>query len=163
MRAKARQEEGLVLTRVFDAPRARVFKAWTDPKRLMNWWAPQGCTTPVCTVDLRPGGAFHFCMRMPDGKDVWGLGVYREIVEPERIVYTDSFADEKGNPVPPAHYGLSPEHPAEALITVTFEERDGRTKLTLRHSIPAAVKERKATEQGWREMLDRLADHLAKA
>lgn len=152
----------IVLTRVFDAPRNRVFKAWTEPEHLMRWWAPEGCTTPSCKVDLRPGGRFHYCMRTPDGKDIWGIGIYREIVEPERIVYMDSFADAKGSPVPPTHYGMSADHPAETLVTATFAELGAKTKVTLRHSFPEAVKERKETEQGWSQMLDRLAEHLAK-
>jgi uncharacterized protein YndB with AHSA1/START domain len=151
----------IVVTRVFDAPRSLVFKAWTDPKHLVQWWAPKGWTTPFCKVDPRKGGRFHFCMRSPEGKDIWGIGIYREIVEPERIVYTDAFADAQGNPVPPSHYGMSPGHPAETVVTVTFVEHEGRTTLTLRHSIAISVEEREGTQQGWNEMLDRLADRLA--
>ena len=152
----------IVIIRIFDAPRALVFRAWTRPEHLMRWWAPKGCTTPVCKVDLRPGGKFHYCMRLPEGREIWGVGLYREIVEPERIVYTDCFADAEGNPVSPEHYGMSPGHPMESLVTVTFAELDGRTKLTLRHAIPEPVVERAGTEQGWGEMLDRLAAELAR-
>ncbi len=94
-----------------DAPRDLVFKAWTEPERLMRWWAPKGWTTPFCKIDLRPGGVFHYCMRSPEGRDFWGKGVYREVVEPSLLVYTDSFSDEEGKLVEPAHYGLSPDHP----------------------------------------------------
>ncbi len=148
----------LVITRVFDAPRSLVFEAWTQPEHLMRWWAPKGCTTPHCKVDLRPGGVFHFCVRLPEGRDIWGIGIYREIVRPERIVYTDSFADANGNPVPPAHYGMSPGYPAETLVTVTFAEQGGKTLLTLRHSLPGAFPERDGMQQGWTQMLDRLAE-----
>jgi uncharacterized protein YndB with AHSA1/START domain len=151
----------LVITRTFDAPRDLVFRAWTEPERLMRWWAPKGCTTPFCTVDLRPGGRFHYCMRLPEGREIWAIGVYREIVAPERLVYTDSFADADGNPVAPGHYGMSDSHPAETLVTVLFLEHEGGTKVTLRHTIPESVEERKGTEQGWGEMLDRLADLLS--
>jgi uncharacterized protein YndB with AHSA1/START domain len=154
-------EDEIVITRIFDAPRALVFEAWTQPEHLMRWWAPKDCTTPACTVDLRLGGAFHFCMRMADGQEIWALGIYREIVAPERIVYTDTFADAEGNQVPPSHYGMSASHPAETLVTVTFADHDGGTKLTLRNSFPASVAERGATAQGWGEMLDRLAGELA--
>jgi uncharacterized protein YndB with AHSA1/START domain len=144
-----------------DAPRALVFKAWTDPAHLVRWWAPKAWTTPYCKVDPRKGGRFHFCMRSPEGKDIWGIGIFQEIVEPERIVYTDAFADAQGNAVPPSHYGMSSSHPAETLVTVTFIEHEGKTKLTLRHSITQSVEEREGTQQGWNEMLDRLADCLA--
>jgi uncharacterized protein YndB with AHSA1/START domain len=155
-------DRDIVLTRVFDAPRELVFRAWTESEHLMRWWAPKGCTTPFCQVDLRPGGKFHYCMRLPEGRDIWGMGVYREVVAPSLLVYTDSFADAQGNPVPPAHYGMSAGHPAESLVTVTFEEHGSKTKLTLRHAIPVSVEERRGTEQGWGEMLDRLAEDLAK-
>ena len=153
----------IVITRIIDAPRELVWKAWTESEHLARWWAPKGCSTPFCTVDLRPGGRFHFCMQMPDGGKVWGIGVYREIVEPERLVYTDSFSDEKGNPVPPSRYGMSESHPDETVVTVTFDEYQGKTTLTLRHSISKSVKEREGTEQGWKEMLERLAEHLQEA
>jgi uncharacterized protein YndB with AHSA1/START domain len=149
------------ITRVFDAPPELVFKAWTQPQHLMRWWAPKGFTTGHCTVDLRPGGVFHYSMRSPEGQEIWGIGVYREIVEPERIVYTDSFADAAGNPVPPSYYGLSTGHPLESLVTVTFAGHEGKTTLTLRHNIPTSAEEREGTVQGWNEMLDRLAEDLA--
>jgi uncharacterized protein YndB with AHSA1/START domain len=151
----------LVITRIFDAPRTLVWKAWTEPGHLMRWWAPKGCTTPFCKLDLRIGGKFHYCMRMPEGRDICGIGVYREIVAPSLLVYTDSFADAQGNPVPPAHYGMSASHPAETLVTLTLEEHEGKTRLTLRHAIPESVEERKGAEQGWSEMLDRLAEVFA--
>jgi uncharacterized protein YndB with AHSA1/START domain len=152
----------IVITRDYDRPREAVFKAWTNAEQLKRWWAPAGCTTPFYTVDLRPGGKFHYCMRLPDGRDIWGLGIYREIVVPERIVYVDSFADAGGNPVPPAHYGMSAGHPAETLVTVTFAKRGGKTTVSLRHALGREVAERDATRRGWIEMLDRLADDFAK-
>jgi uncharacterized protein YndB with AHSA1/START domain len=153
----------LVITRVFDAPRERVFRAWTEPERLMRWWGPNGFTTPVCRIDPRPGGVWHSCMRSSEGRDYWSRGVYREIVVPERIVCTDAFADEQGNQVPPTHYEMGADWPSETLLTVTFAERDGRTTLTLRHAaLPASGTEREMCEQGWGESLDRLAAYLAK-
>jgi len=156
-------ERALVITRIFDAPRSFVFKAWTDPEQVMRWWGPKGFTTPFCKIDFRPGGVFHYCMRSPEGRDYWGKGIYREIVKPERIVFTDSFADEEGNPVPATHYGLSPDYPAEMLVTVMFAQHEGRTKLTLQHvGIPSGA-EHDSCEAGWTQSLDRLAEHLAKS
>jgi uncharacterized protein YndB with AHSA1/START domain len=134
----ASAEGELVITRVFDAPRELVWKAWTDPQRFKRWWGPKNFTAPVCKIDLQVVGAYLYCMRSPEGQDYWSTGVYREIVPPERIVCTDSFADEKGNLVPASHYGMGGDWPSELLVTVTFEEQEGKTKFTLRHAgIPA--------------------------
>jgi uncharacterized protein YndB with AHSA1/START domain len=155
-------ERVLVITRVFDAPRSLVFKAWTDPEHVVRWWGPKGFTTPFCKIDFRPGGVFHYCMRSPEGRDFWGKGIYREIVEPERIVFTDFFADKEGNPVPATHYGMSPDWPAEMLVSVTFGEHEDKTKATLQHvGIPSGT-EGDSCEVGWTESLERLAEHLAK-
>ena len=149
------------MTRIVAAARERVFRAWTDAKQLQRWWAPKGLTTPSVTADPRPGGRFHYCMRTPEGKDIWGLGVYQEIVPPARIVYTDTFADEAGNPVPATHYGLSEEHPMSATVTVTFDDVGGKTRITLRHAFPRKFPERSGVTQGWNEMLERLDTMLA--
>ncbi len=162
--SKKEQAEQVLITRVFDAPRDLVFKAWTECERLMRWWGPKGFTTPLCEIDLRPGGVFHNCMRSPEGRDYCGKGVYREIVEPERIVFADFFVDEEGNPVPASYYGMSPDWPQEALVTVTFAEHEGKTKLTLQHALgPVPASERDMCQQGWSESLDKLAGDLAKA
>jgi len=90
----------LKVERVFAAPRDLVFKAWSEVDRLAQWWGPTGWTLPVCTVDFRPGGVWHYCMQGPGGEQSWGKAVYSEIVPGHRIVYTDSFSDEAGNSVP---------------------------------------------------------------
>lgn len=155
-------KQNLLITRTFDAQRELVWKAWTDPELVKRWWGPKGFTAPFCKIDLRVGGVFLYCMRSPDGKDYWGTGVYREIVKPERIVYTDSFADEKGNVVPATHYGMSADFPLKMLVTVTFEEREGKTKLTLHHvGIPSGA-DQDGARQGWNESFDKLAEHLAR-
>jgi uncharacterized protein YndB with AHSA1/START domain/predicted enzyme related to lactoylglutathione lyase len=150
------------ITRVFAAPRALVFKAWTEPERMKAWFGPNGFTTPVCRIDLRPGGVSHICMRSPEGQDFWSRGVYREIVEPALIIATDTFADADGNVVEPTQYGMSASWPREALITVTFVEQDGQTTFTLRHAVGvASASEAEMCQQGWNESLDRLAAYLA--
>lgn len=99
----------------------------------MRWWGPKGFISPVSKIDLRVGGEYLNCMRSPEGKDYWSKGVFREIVVPERLVMTDSFADEKGNIVHASHYRMSKDFPLEMLITVSFEKIDGKTRLTLQH------------------------------
>jgi uncharacterized protein YndB with AHSA1/START domain len=157
------EEQALVITRVFDAPRETVFKAWSEPERAMRWWGPRGFTTPVCKIDFRVGGKFLNCMRAPDGKDYWSTGVYQEIVVPERIVCTDSFSDAEGNVVPASHYGMVGEFPIEMLVTVTFEDQDGKTKMTLRHAGMPAGENRDGANQGWNESFDKLAEYVVKA
>jgi NADPH2:quinone reductase len=155
-------EQMLSATHVFDAPRDLVFKAWTEPDRLMRWWGRQGFTVPTCTIDLRPGGSYRICVRSADGRDFCSKGVYREVVEPQRIVSVDSFVDAEGTPVSPERYGISPEWPHETVTTVLFAEQAGKTRVTVRHSpIPAGL-ERDLCRQGWQESLDRLGDYLAK-
>jgi uncharacterized protein YndB with AHSA1/START domain len=151
----------IVHTRVFDAPRDLVFKAFTEPERLVRWWGPKGFTTPSCKVDLRTGGVFHYCMRSPEGKDYWGKGIYRDIVPDARLAYTDMFSDEKGGTVQPTVHGLSADWPAETEVAITFEDEGGRTKVTLQHDVgPAPPAEIDMCRQGWGEMIDRLGDYL---
>ena len=149
--ASTAAERELVITRVFDAPRPLVFKAWTEPDRLVRWWGPQGFTTPSCTMDGRPGGAFRFCMRSPEGTDHWLRGVYREIVEPERLVFTWAWEDTEGKP---GH---------ETVLTVSFAEHGAKTKLTLHQAVFESVTARDAHQSGWTSGLDCLAEYLARA
>jgi len=156
-------QQELVITRVFDAPRELVWQAWTDPEMFTKWWGPKDYTTPHCEIDLRVGGKFLNCMRSSEGQDIWSTGIYREIVPLERIVCTDSFADEKGNVVPASHYGMSGDVPLEMLVTVTFEDLDGKTKMTLRHEGLPAGEMSDGASTGWSESFDKLAELLAKA
>jgi uncharacterized protein YndB with AHSA1/START domain len=150
----------IVITRIFDAPRDLVWKAWTDPEHFKRWWGPKDFTSPFCKIDLRVGGKYLNCMRSPEGQDFWTTGVYREIVPLERIVYTDSFADQEGNVVPATHYGMSPDFPLEMLVTVTFEDYDGKTKMTLKHVGLPVGEMSELTEAGWNESFDKLAESL---
>lgn len=150
----------LIIKRTFRAPRAEVWQAWTAPESLMRWWGPKGFTAPVCKVDLRVGGKYLSCMRSPEGQDFWSTGVYLEIVAPERLVCSDSFADENGNVVPATHYGMGADFPLELQITVTLEEDRGTTRTTLRHAGLPAGTEREMCEAGWNESFDKLAEYL---
>lgn len=160
--AENTMERALVITRIFDAPCEKVWKAWTEPERVKRWWGPKGFTAPIIKIDFRVGGKYLYCMRGagPDGvvRDFWSTGVYRKIVPLKIIVCTDSFADEKGNVVPASHYGMSGEWPKELLVTVTFEEQDGKTKMTLRHAGMPAGENQDLARQGWNESFDKLAE-----
>ena len=148
------QEKELIITRVFDAPRELIWKAWTDSKHLAQWWGPQGFTNPVCKLDLRSGGAIRIDMRGPDGTIYPMTGIYQEIVEPERLVFTSAALDEKGNPL------------FEVLTTITFTAQDGKTKLTVHASVAKVTPEAKpyldGMDEGWKQSLDRLGEYLQK-
>jgi uncharacterized protein YndB with AHSA1/START domain len=143
----------LVLTRVFDGPRELVFRVWTDPAHLAQWWGPKGFTNPVCEVDARPGGAIRIHMRGPDGTVYPMTGVYQEIVAPERLVFSSSAPDNAGKPL------------FEVLTTVTFAERAGKTTLTLQarvtKSTPAAAPHLAGMTEGWTQSLERLVAYVA--
>lgn len=147
----ATEERVLVITRVFDAPRRLVFKAWTEPEHAARWWGPQGFTTLSCEMDVRPGGIWRRCMRSPEGTLCIKRGVYREVVPPERLVFT--YADED------ADGGLG----HETLVTVTFAEQGEKTKLTLHQAVFDTVAARDAHEGGWTSCLERFAEYLASA
>jgi uncharacterized protein YndB with AHSA1/START domain len=136
----------MILTRVFDAPRELVFRAWSDRAHLTKWWGPKGFTLPGCEMDFRTGGAYRFVMRGPDGRDNPFHGVYREIVRNERIVFTAILDNLPGH---------------ELVTTVTFADEGGKTKLTVRQTTPPGEAGR-GQNQGWSETLERLADHLTK-
>ena len=143
----------LNLTRILDAPRALVFKAWTDPKQVQQWWGPACFTNPVCEIDPRPGGAMRIHMRGPDGTIYPMTGRYIELVEPERIVFTSGPTDADGKPL------------FEVLATVTFADRDGKTELTLQARVTGmtdvAPQYLQGMNTGWNQTLDRLANHVA--
>lgn len=156
--------ETLVITRVFDAPRDLVWKVWTEPDHIRQWWGPEHFTSPHVTVDLRPGGRFHFAMRDPEGRDYWSVGEFVEIVRPERIAWLMYFSDAEGRRLKPTEYGIGPEYPAEIRDTITFEALGaGRTRLTLRRNTPLAVSKTYGEDQGWNQSLDKFAAELARA
>jgi len=149
----ANEEQELVLTRVFDAPRELVFKVWTDPKHVAQWWGPKGFTNPFCELDLRPGGAILIHMRGPDGTVYPMTGVYQEVVRPERLVFTSGALDADGNPL------------FEVLTTVTFTEESGKTKQILKARVikrtAQAAPYLAGMEAGWTQSLERLAAYVA--
>lgn len=160
--------EPFVITRTFDAPRERVWKAWTDAAELKQWWGPSGFKVHTCTVDLRPGGIFHYGMSSPDGIEVWGKFVYRKIEAPSRIVCIVSFSDPQAGVT---RHPWGADWPLCTLSTITFEEQSGKTKVTVQWSPHEATdlegkafdEGRDSMKQGWGGTLDQLTDHLEKA
>lgn len=148
-------QRSIVITRTFGAPRELVFKAWTDPKLMAQWWGPDCFTNPVCELDPRPGGAWRIVMRAPDGVDYLCSGIYREVVPPERLGFTNNAADQDGKPL------------LEGFTTVTFVEESGKTKLTLETRaaglVPYAAQMLAGMDVGWNQSLDRLLRLVAKA
>jgi uncharacterized protein YndB with AHSA1/START domain len=146
----------LTSARIIDAPRALVFEAWTDPRLLALWWGPNDFTNPVVELDVRPGGAIRVDMRGPDGTIYPMRGFYREVVAPERLVFTSTaFEDMNGDPM------------IEDLNTVTFAPQGERTKLTWYEVVtkvtPAATGALEGMKEGTRQSLDRLVKLLEKA
>ena len=157
-----------VITRSFDAPRDLVWKAWTEPERLVEWWGPKGCTLRVVKVDLRPGGMFHYAMAYKPGHEMWGRFVYREIAAPERLVYVSSFSDAEGGLT---RAPFKENFPLELLSTLTLTETGGKTALTLRALPINPTADERATfagmfgsmQQGFTGTFDQLDGYLAKA
>jgi len=148
VQTKPLAEREVTITRVFDAPRALVFRAWTDAKQLAQWFDPKGFTNPVCEIDARVGGALRIHMRAPEGSIYPMKGEIRELVAPERLVFTNIAVDEAGN------------HVIEGLTTVGFVDEGGKTRLTL-HTRGSAVIEKavaylQGMEKGWTQSIDKL-------
>ena len=150
----------LNIIRTFDAPLKQVWKAWTDAESAKRWWGPKNFTAPFIKMDFRVGGKYHSCMRSPEGKDFWSTGIYKEIVPMERIVCTDSFADEKGNVVPASFYGMTGDFPMELEVTVTFKEQKGKTIMELQHLGIPEGEMLELTKAGWSESFDKLAESI---
>jgi len=157
-----------VASRVFDAPRDLVWKCFTDPERMRQWWGPKGVKVVAAKMDLRVGGTYHYAMETPDGKTMWGKFTYREITPPERLVFINSFSDEKGGIT---RHPMSPSWPLEMLSTFTFEDVGGKTRFTIRWSAHNATEQERKTfdsshdsmTQGWGGTMDQLAAYLATA
>jgi len=139
------------ITRLFDAPRELVWKVWTDPKHIALWWGPRGFTNTIHSMDVRPGGEWRFIMHGPNGMDYPNKVFYREVKEPERLLY------DHGEPGELSHF----------QVTVTFEEVEGKTKLTMQMLFPTAelrnaVVEKYGAVEGLKQNMDKLAEYLMK-
>jgi uncharacterized protein YndB with AHSA1/START domain len=163
-----RADKPFVVSREFDAPRELVWNSWTEAERLKQWWGPKGFVVHTCKVDLRPGGLFHYGMSAPDGSDMWGRFLYREIDRPQRLEFIVSFSDPAGGiSRHPGHFGW----PLQMLSTVTFEESRGRTTVKVQwEAYEATNAERKtfqegmdSMQQGWGGTFEQFADYLRRA
>jgi len=140
----------VTLTRIFDAPRSLVWKAWTDPKMMAQWFGPRGFTSTVDALDARVGGSLRIVMHGPDGNEYPMKGEFLEVTPPERLVFTNIAIDKDG------------KHLLEGETTVILSERDGKTTLTLQtHAIglvPIAPQMLAGMEAGWNQSIDKLAE-----
>lgn len=149
------EERVVVLERTFHAPRQKVFDAFTHPDEVVKWWGPNGWMTEVYSMEVKPGGKWHYCMRGPEGKESWGKVLYHEVKSPERLKYTDMFADAEGNAVK----GMP-----ETTVTVSFVDFEGNTRLMNRVEFASNADMENVLAmgmvQGVSESWDRLATYL---
>jgi uncharacterized protein YndB with AHSA1/START domain len=167
----AELQKDFVISRTFDAPRERVWKAWTSAEALAQWWGPKGAKIRVIKLDFSPGGIFHYAMAFQPGHDIYGRFIYREVVAPERLVFVSSFSDEEGGITRAPFPQLEGKWPLEVLNTMTLTEQGGKTTISLRGGpINATEDERKifasmadSMRQGFGGTFDQLDAYLAKA
>ena len=141
-------DRDLVIERIFDAPRELVFDAWSKPEHLVHWWGPKDFSLPFCEIDFRVGGSYRFCMRSPEREDHWVRGVYRDIVETERIVLTWNREDSNGTIW------------SSTVIELTFTDGDMGTVFTLRQGLFETGPYCQEHRFGWNECLDRLGSFV---
>jgi uncharacterized protein YndB with AHSA1/START domain len=141
----------LVMTRLFDAPRELVFKAWTDPVLAKNWWGPRNYPAVHLEMDVRLGGAWRICLRSPDtGKELWQGGIFRQISPPGRLSFTFAWEEEGERGLP-------------TFVSVTFTDEGGKTRMEFRQTPFQSAVERDGHRYGWNSTFDRLADYLGQA
>lgn len=152
--------KSVVIEREFNAPASLVWQMWTLPEHFQAWYGPEGAVVPVAKMDVRVGGARLICMEVqgPNGPmQMWFTGEYREVVEPSRLVYTESMSDPDGNVLTPADVGMPDGHPTTTEVTVELDDLGGRTRMVLTHAgIPADS----PGAMGWTMALDKLARRI---
>lgn len=162
----APSDREFVISRVFNAPRELVWRAWTDPKHMAKWWGPRAFTNPICEMDVRPGGAYRIVMRSPEGAEYPLKGVFKETIQSEKLVLT---MDASGHPAE-WHDMINPHRrkgenaAGELLQIVTFEDIGGQTRLTIRTRFEStAIRDamvKMGMNEGWSQSLERLAGEL---
>jgi uncharacterized protein YndB with AHSA1/START domain len=151
-------EDAVVIERVFEAPIDLIWQMWTNPEHFKNWYGPTGFTVPVAEMDVRVGGKQLVCMASPDGSmKMWTTGEYTEVVPNERLVYTDSPADENGNVVSPSAMGMPDGYPTTTEVTVQLEDLGGRTKMVMTH---AGVPADSGAGGGWEQAFAKMASYI---
>lgn len=160
MPENSRSQDAVVIERDFDAPVDLIWRMWTDPEHFKAWYGPDGVTIPVAKMDVRVGGTRLVCMEMrsSDGPmQMWFTGEYREVVENERLVYTESMSDENGNVSSPSDMGMPEGHPTTTEVRVELEDVGGRTKMVMTH---AGIPGDSTGAAGWAMAFDKLAAHI---
>lgn len=155
------EEKLIVVSRSFDAPLELLWKAWIEPEHFMKWYGPKDFTTPSCEIDLKVGGRHLWSMKSPDGMQMFYTGTYKEIVPMERIVYTDSLSDAKGNVMSPTVMGMPDGSPETMDVTVTFAHEDGKTTVTVSHVGHGEGADLAGV--GWEQAFDKLTAVLTEA
>lgn len=155
MESKVKAGE-VFIEETFNAGIERVFMAWIDPEKLIKWYAPDGCTIRFKKIETEKGGKYHSCISSPQHGDCWCIGEYLEIEPFAKIVFTMINADENGVPINPAETGMDAEWPGETLVTVTFTEENGTTRLQLRQTVSQKLAQKTGAYPSWLEMLGHL-------
>jgi uncharacterized protein YndB with AHSA1/START domain len=157
------------ISRVVDAPLERVWRAWTEIEQFKQWFGPKGFTMIHCRIDFRPGGRLHYCLQMPNGGEMWGKALYKEIVKHERLVWINSFSDKDGGTTV---HPMNPDWPREMHTTITFEAQGAKkTKISVRwlpvegstgKELKTFDEGRSSMNQGWSGTFEQFNEFLAK-
>jgi uncharacterized protein YndB with AHSA1/START domain len=156
-----KNDNEVFIEETFNAKIEKVFQAWTDPEKLMKWYAPNGCTIRFKEIDIQTGGKFHSCISNPQYGDCWCIGEYKEVVPNTKLVFTMVNADENGNPINPVDIGMDSEWPGVTLVTITLtQESDGKTKLQLRQNVSQELANKTGAYPSWLQMLNNMQSLL---
>ncbi|MES2109113.1 MAG: SRPBCC domain-containing protein [Bacteroidota bacterium] len=150
------KEKELLISHLFDAPIGDVFDAWTDPEKLKHWYAPDGCAITYKSIEVKPGGRFHYHMHDPQHGGAWIIGTYLEVLKPEKLVFTMRFSNENGDMTDGLADGLSAQWPGDILTTVTFEPIGNQTKATIHEAVSEEEAKKTGAYKGWIMMFNKL-------
>ena len=146
----------LLITHIFNAPPAVVFRAWTDPEQLIQWYAPDGCTIEFKSIDVKPGGQFHSCIHDPVHGPCWIIGTYHEVIPSEKLVFTMVLSDENGRNATSLEAGKPEDWPEEIITTVTFKALGDQTEATIHQTVAEEEAKKTGAYQSWIKMFNKL-------